>query len=722
MEPFTMMIGYGLVNSLSQLVVRPIADKMSQGGRRDDMLFQMEEKHKLDLEMLRLNKEIEIDNNFNIQQYSHQLRMEEARGQFMKQLEMWQLGQFNQTMWPLLTPFDHPSLSPQNTKQGQTPINVFMAKTDPKSPFSALMQSDVKNRLSNFLQTTYSNDSEHPCICRIGDWKDGFQDAAFINALWYGLQGQPCIVINPIQSEFGELLDLNVSLWGLASSGYAPITQTVISGPFASAIGRLKRAETQQWIEAGLPCDSSDLQHNANLLEIEKKLKNNGRPDSVIEQLLIQYRLPREIQNNVINAFSREYSHMMACVTGMFTDIYHLVEYGATPYMPTAINEYNRNNNQHYQIPDITINHYRKALADLTCTNYLQDRLPFAYLNVAKAIKYNSRMAHEVFQDSIGVWANRKETLTKEIAIPESIEGCVKLLKDNADITDDRYLSDAKRVLIDINEPDAARELDVKIYTLSLESNDDSSNGKINMYYEVSEWSTYSIDAFLEYTESSLPEKTRIVACIIYSGNGIIVVCVDEQGKLTSSKRSPVQFIITDSFIVDQEQSCFFYDNQLTYDIITKKFISKKIKLMDNKGNGTFEELGRRFDEILRTYVPKKRPPISGGTPTFEDELERVFSNGTNMKIERENVDRCIFDAILTWVKSKLPLYGVAKAHVFKTVREGKINLYLVFADSVNHAFLDGSLPMKHIICNSIDEGLIKFFNGLSVATIDINQ
>jgi hypothetical protein len=143
---------------------------------------------------------------------------------------------------------------------------------------------------------------------------------------------------------------------------------------------------------------------------------------------------------------------------------------------------------------------------------------------------------------------------------------------------------------------------------------------------------------------------------------------------------------------------------------------------MDNKGNGTFEELGRRFDEILRTYVPRRRPPMSGSMPTFEDELERVFSNGANMKIERENVDRCVFDGILTWVKSKLPLYGVAKAHVFKTVREGKINLYLVFADSGNHAFLDGSLPMKHIICNSIDEGLIQFFNGLSVATIDINQ
>jgi hypothetical protein len=98
MEPFMMMLGYGLVNSMAQLVVRPIADKLSQKGRREDMLMQMEAKQKLDLESVRLNKQIEFENNMNIQQYCHQLRIEEAQNQFANQLRMWQLGQFNEKM------------------------------------------------------------------------------------------------------------------------------------------------------------------------------------------------------------------------------------------------------------------------------------------------------------------------------------------------------------------------------------------------------------------------------------------------------------------------------------------------------------------------------------------------------------------------------------------------------------------------------------------------
>ena len=402
-----MMLGYGLVNSMAQLVVRPIADKLSQNNRREDMLMQMEAKQKLDLESVRLNKAIDLENNLNIQQYCHQLRVDEAQNQFANQLKMWQLGQFNEKMWPLLTPFDHPSLKPQYASGQQVPINVFLAKTDPRSAFGQLLQSGVKNRLSNFLQTTYSNSADHPCVCRIGDWKDGFQDAAFINALWYGLQGQPCIVINPIQSEFGEQLDLNVSLWGLAAEGYAPLTQTVITGPFGSAIGRIERQETIRWRDNGLPISSPEMKHNVGLLQQEENLRTLGKGNDVIDYLLGQYKLPKEIQNNVITRFSREYSHSIACITGMYADIYHLIEYGAEPFMPKAINSYNMSMQSSYKIPDIAVSHYRKALTDLACSNYLQDKLPFAYLKVAKAINFDKTSAHEVFQEGIGLWANR---------------------------------------------------------------------------------------------------------------------------------------------------------------------------------------------------------------------------------------------------------------------------------------------------------------------------
>ena len=58
MEPFALMLGYGLVNTLSQLVVRPISDKLSEKSRMNDMLMQMETKHQLDLDAVRINKQI----------------------------------------------------------------------------------------------------------------------------------------------------------------------------------------------------------------------------------------------------------------------------------------------------------------------------------------------------------------------------------------------------------------------------------------------------------------------------------------------------------------------------------------------------------------------------------------------------------------------------------------------------------------------------------------
>lgn len=474
MEPFTMMLGYGLVNSISQLVVRPIADKLSQPGRKEEMLFQMNTKHKLDMESVRLNKQIDLENNINIQKFSHDCRIAEAQNQYQNQLKMWELGQFDSRMWPLLTPFNHPSLSLQNVN-GITPLNVFMAKTDPRSPFASLLQSDVKNRLSNFLQTTYANSPEHPCICRIGDWKDGFQDAAFINALYFGMQGQPCIVLNPIQSEFGEQLDLNVSIWGLASNpqyGCSPITETVITGPFGSAIGRFKREETKKWLENGLPASSSQLQHNKKLLEQEDKLRAEGRDQDVIDSLLTQYQLPPEIQNKIINDFSHEYSLSVACITGMFADIYHLMEYGTEPIMPLAINSYNLTSKSGYQIPELVINNYRKALSNLTCTNYLQNKLPLAYLRVANALNYDKKNSLEIFQEGIGLWANRKNTCDIEIKLPENIDSCVELICKNANDQDKVLLEKSQSFLLSIGEDAAAKEIGktVIIYPVSTPS------------------------------------------------------------------------------------------------------------------------------------------------------------------------------------------------------------------------------------------------------------
>ena len=721
MEPFMMMLGYGLVNSMAQLVVRPIADKLSQNNRREDMLMQMEAKQKLDLESVRLNKTLELENNLNIQQYCHQLRVDEAQNQFANQLKMWQLGQFNERMWPLLTPFDHPSLKPQYTSGQQVPINVFLAKTDPRSAFGQLLQSDVKNRLSNFLQTTYSNSADHPCVCRIGDWKDGFQDAAFINALWYGLQGQPCIVINPIQSEFGEQLDLNVSLWGLASTGYAPLTQTIITGPFGSAIGRIAREETIRWKNNGLAVVSQEMKHNMDLLKQEETLRGQGKGDDVIRYLLGQYKRPNEILNDIITRFSREYSHSIACITGMYADIYHLIEYGAEPFMPKAINAYNISMQSSYQIPDIAISHYRKALTDLACSNYLQDKLPFAYLRVAKAINFDKRSAHEVFQEGIGLWANRKMEIEKELPLPESIEKCISILNDNSTENDNRYLEMVKSVLVSIGEYDAAKEIKPGTTIVT----------KKEMNWEIKDYELFRIDDFHSWVDKNLYKAQELGAteaiAYIRPSNIIVIAFVDDNGKVIFGNALGGLCVRTTAFYPSQS---IIDENLIEWSIKEQRYITNKHTFMQKREFNSFERLGKQLDALVNnvrraTDMRNRSQETTGqGQPSGQNDvvtqIANFFMETNSRSIESESVETVEFDKVRAWVVSKLPVRNATKAHIVYT-RRGMDNLVCVFfSDDENNGLFGEEYPKKRILCGQCDAEMRAFMNGGEIGTIKL--
>lgn len=732
MEPFTMMMGYGLINSVSQLVIRPLTDKLTANSRREEMLFQMEQKHKLDLESVRLNKDIEFSNNQRIQEYCHQCRLIEARNQFEKQLEMWALGQFNSSMWPLLTPFDHPSLKPNFAQDQQVPINVFLAKTDPKSPYAMLIQSDVKNRLSNFITTTYSNSHDHPTICRIGDWKDGFQDAAFINALWYGMQGQPSIVINPIQSEFGELLDLNISMWGLASNGYSPLTQTVLSGAFGSAIGRIKREETRKWVNSGLPLSSPELQHNANLLKQEDTLIAEGKRD-LTDCLLVQYKLPKEIQTAVITKFSREYSHVISCVAGMYSDIYHLLEYGATPYMPQAISEYNRRSGANYAIPAVAAEHYRKALTNLACSNYLQDKLPIAYLNVASALNYDTTSASEIFQEGVGLWANRKLEKGKEIRIPESIEECVRLLRDNSDDKDKLYLQKAANALLKINLPDAAKELNKRIISLPNSLNPELSdipNEDTSCEWEVREVAAYHLSDFqtwiFQYGQEAIKNKATEAVAYITPGRNLMITFVSQQGSVIPINNVGGYCIVTNQFYID---SSYIDGNIIEYNLTSNQFISNRRTFMQKEKFDSFERLGKQLDTLVNNLkktaqiglhephenASSKSTPISD----FEMQISDFFMNCNMMSMESENCDIACFDKIRNWIVNKCPVRGASKAHILKT-RRGQDILICVFFSNGEDTLLDEDYPKKRILCGISDNELNSFLNGAPMGTINL--
>lgn len=709
-----MMLGYGLVNSLSQLVVRPIADRLTASSRQQEMLDQMERKHTLDLEAVRLNKRIERDIQIQIQSYCHKLRRQEAKDQFENQLEMWRIGNFNSQVWPLRTPFDHSSLHPNFGNGQPIPVNVFLAQTDPGSPFSSLIQPDLKNMLSTFLQTKYVISKQHPCICRIGDWKAGFQDAAFINALWFGMQGQPSIVINPIQSALGETLDLNVSAWGLGENGNAPTTQQVLTGSFASAIGKIERELTLDWKNKGLLMNQSpQMTHNLNLLAHEERMIAEGN-GNYVGQLLTQYQLPQEIRTEVITKFSREYNHLVSCVTGMYADIYHLIEYGAQPYMPEAIKINNENTGNHFQIPKIAINYYRKTLVNMVCTDYLQDKLPNAFLGVAKSLSYSPNDSMQIFQEGVGLWANKKLELNREIPIPENIDDCLRLLKDNASDNDRQYLEMARDTLKSMALEDAANTLKKRIDVLV-----DSP--------QFDEWSV-NVETTKSFTDVSFAKwitnnkalaMNASYAIMAFRETYFVMLFLTDKARVV--KNIPGQCIIAERYYFKEGT---IEDNFSVYDMKRNQYISKSI-LMDKKEFHSFENLGRQIDTFITNIGSMSRPRRVAKADNlvqndFSQRVTRIFDSGNFSSLETEQCDTAEFASIEQWVISKFPIVrNAVKAHVFKTEIGGSIMLCIFFEDKEGNPLIKDNYPMKRIICNKCDSDIVVFLNGLTIGTFN---
>lgn len=433
-----MLIGYGLVNSISQLIIRPIGDKLSSNSKKEEIISQIEKKMELDKEILLLNKSIELSNGIKLQEYSHTCRLEEAKAQFKQQLELWHLGQFNNNMWPLLTPFDHPSLKPNYNSGDIIPINIFLAKTDAKSPYAILSQSSVKNKITNYFQM-YTDSKEHPVVCRIGDWKEGFYDVAFINALWYGMKGLPSIIINPIHSEFSEDLNISVSFWGLGENGLSPITQNIFNLNFGQCFGKAIKSVSREWIEAGLPILSAEMRNNQNLLNQENSMIAVGKGE-FCSYLLGQYQPAKEIRSKAIEKLNKELSLNMACIAGMFSDLYFLLEYGITPKMPSSIKKMNHYEETDFIIPEQVALCYHKALLNLASCNYLGDRIPSVFAQVASSVaSFNHEVAKTILEDAINIWFSRKNHIVK--STDKNIKSLISEVIINSDSIDADFLS-----------------------------------------------------------------------------------------------------------------------------------------------------------------------------------------------------------------------------------------------------------------------------------------
>ena len=454
------MIEYVLLNTLSQILIRPIIRSLDFNKKQQQrMLEQIESKSRLDMDSIRLGKELELNNSLKIQQYSHKCRLEEIKNQ----LEVWRTQQYDQKVWPLDIPPSHETLKMSVNENSFIRMNIFMVKNQPHEHFAKLYTEEIiKNNLANFFDAFYNNSSINPINNLIGSWKDGYGEPAHINALWHNLQGQPSLVINPLITKTPIKLDFKLSLWGLDSDS-KPTTQIVNSWDYELDLKRLIRKHTNMYIKEGLPYDNNKggLKNNVDIIKQEEELQKRGGSLTAMDYLLMKYQLCEEITDFVKREIGEKYSQYIVGLSGVYADIYNLMEYGLAPSTPISLDNFCKVKKLVWQYPQEMGMLYQKALANLASTNYLQDELPLLYIKVANSIKHcDINKSRELFQEGVGLWVNRKLPLTKEVPIPENTEGCVRLVSLNADSADKVLLDLSIHYLNDTEEQDAAKLLE----------------------------------------------------------------------------------------------------------------------------------------------------------------------------------------------------------------------------------------------------------------------
>ena len=72
------------------------------------------------------------------------------------------------------------------------------------------------------------------------------------------------------------------------------------------------------------------------------------------------------------------------------------------------------------------------------------------------------------YLEGVGIWANRKSEVSKEIRLPKTLDDCIRLLRDSAKTTDKEYLENVKNDLLMLGESNAAKKVDEKIEQLQI--------------------------------------------------------------------------------------------------------------------------------------------------------------------------------------------------------------------------------------------------------------
>lgn len=324
------------------------------------------------LEKEKRSKQAEFDDKVKLTNLDYQHKLEalqiqfeqnrkKAEEQMLLSFSEWQQKVFWEKCFPLRNPFEMPfgvDLKFQESKdrlEGNkrieqckiqivtlpnnkkiVPLRVITALKDTTSPHAATINGD----LSTFLVQYYSANSEHAVMSDIGAWKDDapINDAS-INYLFRGQRGLPTLIIAPSYTNGGSIIRMKLWSWGLGEDLSYPIGfdfgwfnidviyRQVLLDEIKSFDNTLKK------INISRPTPYKDFETGLSIIKMIETGDNLA--DNEREQLFcLLQRTPPELSSIVQRKTNEVISTIYSCATAMYSDGYHLSNYGTLPLLP----------------------------------------------------------------------------------------------------------------------------------------------------------------------------------------------------------------------------------------------------------------------------------------------------------------------------------------------------------------------------------------------------
>lgn len=332
MEPVTIttvMVG--------AMVTRLLSPVIKGGWRKITNAEAKEEKKRIE------NIERDFKYKLELQRQSHEQRLIEAQEAHKLSLDKWGTQTYYERCWPLRNPFEMQICGPISDDKDSFDGNIIV----PCRLISALKDKDhpyartINGNLSSFVVNYYPTNSVHAVVSEIGAWKDDVpSNDASINYLYAGLKKQPVMVLSPTLINDGKTFIFKVWSWGLGEELNYPVGfefgRLELQPLYIKAVYEetLKLVHLAQQMDYAPKLYSAKLQRNISII---KEVQSKNITGKAREQMLSFLDGAPEINDAVKAKMERDISGVFCCISGMYADAYHLLEYKTLPKLPSLL-------------------------------------------------------------------------------------------------------------------------------------------------------------------------------------------------------------------------------------------------------------------------------------------------------------------------------------------------------------------------------------------------